>query len=338
MLRPRRAAALTVPLLVLSGLLAGCGDDSTAAPGDTGMQFGDRLEAVSIEGEVGDDPELTWKERMEATDVEAETLVEGEGEPLADGDTVFVNFLVANGYTEQTAIDTFGEEKPAIQYEVGAAPTEPASLDDLVLAQLRDQIKAGVTRGSRIVLTGDATAMFGDAAFAAPVAEAGIGNKDGLLVVADVLDTEVLPGPDPDAPREDEPAWAPSIVFDKNGKPTSLDFDGVPEPDGKTLRSAVIKKGSGPEVEKGDLIVVDYLGQTYDGDKPFDESYTKQDLPTPIGLGAVVSGWDKELVGQTVGSRVLLEIPPKEGYGDQASGDIPADSTLYFVVDILAAA
>jgi peptidylprolyl isomerase len=34
---------------------------------------------------------------------------------------------------------------------------------------------------------------------------------------------------------------------------------------------------------------------------------------------------------------VLLAIPPELGYGDQAQPDIPANSTLYFVVDIVSA-
>ena len=46
---------------------------------------------------------------------------------------------------------------------------------------------------------------------------------------------------------------------------------------------------------------------------------------------------DQGLAGQTVGSQVLLVVPPDNGYGDQASDTIPANSTLIFVVDILAA-
>ena len=48
------------------------------------------------------------------------------------------------------------------------------------------------------------------------------------------------------------------------------------------------------------------------------------------------------MTGQTIGSQVLLVIPPDQGYGstdqtDSTTGKvtIPANSTLYFVVDIL---
>ena len=48
-------------------------------------------------------------------------------------------------------------------------------------------------------------------------------------------------------------------------------------------------------------------------------------------------GWDEGLVGQTVGSQVLLVVPPDKGYGTTGSSDgaIKGTDTLVFVVDIL---
>jgi peptidylprolyl isomerase len=45
------------------------------------------------------------------------------------------------------------------------------------------------------------------------------------------------------------------------------------------------------------------------------------------------------VVGQTVGSRVLLVVPPADGYGAAGSASVGIDGTdtLVFVVDILAA-
>ena len=53
----------------------------------------------------------------------------------------------------------------------------------------------------------------------------------------------------------------------------------------------------------------------------------------------MISGWDKTLVGQKVGSRLILAIPPEEGYGKkgQPTAGIKGTDTLYFVVDILGA-
>ncbi len=93
-------------------------------------------------------------------------------------------------------------------------------------------------------------------------------------------------------------------------------------------------------MEKGQALVVNYLGQVYDGKAPFDENYsTGQPTSFPIGVGSVVPGWDKTLVGATVGSRMMLAIPPEDGYGKAGNeqAGIKGTDTLYFVVDILAA-
>ena len=54
-------------------------------------------------------------------------------------------------------------------------------------------------------------------------------------------------------------------------------------------------------------------------------------------MGGVIQGWDQGLVGQKIGSRVLLVIPSELAYGEEERDNIPANSTLIFVVDILAA-
>ena len=53
------------------------------------------------------------------------------------------------------------------------------------------------------------------------------------------------------------------------------------------------------------------------------------------GGGQVIAGWDENLLDLTVGSQVMLVIPPEEAYGDQ--GEL-AGETLIFVVDVLDAA
>jgi len=53
----------------------------------------------------------------------------------------------------------------------------------------------------------------------------------------------------------------------------------------------------------------------------------------------VIPGWDTGLAGQTVGSRVMLVIPPKDGYGKAGASQagINGTDTLVYVVDILGA-
>ncbi len=93
--------------------------------------------------------------------------------------------------------------------------------------------------------------------------------------------------------------------------------------------------GTGPAVESGQNVTFQYSGWLWDG-TPFDSSWENgSPFTTTIGAGQVIQGWDQGLVGQPVGSQVLLVIPPALGYGDTEQGAIPAGSTLVFVVDIL---
>ena len=103
------------------------------------------------------------------------------------------------------------------------------------------------------------------------------------------------------------------------------------------LAVTVLEQGDGATVEAGDDLEVHYLGQTWGG-RIFDNSYDRgSSISFPIGVGAVIGGWDEGLVGQQVGSRVLLSIPSHLGYGDRGvpQAGIKGGDTLVFVVDIV---
>jgi peptidylprolyl isomerase len=83
---------------------------------------------------------------------------------------------------------------------------------------------------------------------------------------------------------------------------------------------------------------VHYTGVIWDSGKTFDSSWDRgAPVDFAIGQGQVIAGWDAGLVGQTVGSQVLLVIPPDQGYGERGQPDagISGTDTLVFVVDIL---
>lgn len=103
------------------------------------------------------------------------------------------------------------------------------------------------------------------------------------------------------------------------------------------LHVEVLVAGDGPEIGRADNIVVNYLGQAWGG-QIFDNSYDRgAPIDFPIGVGAVIGGWDQGLVGQPLGSRLLLSIPPELGYGQRGvpHAGIPGGATLVFVVDLV---
>ena len=81
-------------------------------------------------------------------------------------------------------------------------------------------------------------------------------------------------------------------------------------------------KGTGPVVAPGDTVVVQYVGAIWRNSYVFDSSW-KRSQPFGFTIGAnpsqVIPGWDTGLAGQTAGSRVLLVIPPADGYGTKGS-------------------
>ena len=106
------------------------------------------------------------------------------------------------------------------------------------------------------------------------------------------------------------------------------------EPTTKALVKT-LSAGDGAIVCPGAKVKVNYVGALWNG-TVFDSSYERGE-PAEFSLTQVVKGWTNGLAGQTVGSQVLLVVPPSEGYGDTAQNGIPANSTLVFVVDILSA-
>ena len=93
--------------------------------------------------------------------------------------------------------------------------------------------------------------------------------------------------------------------------------------------------GTGAAVKAGDVITVNYVGSFPDG-TVFDASAKHaQPLQFPVGMGNVIKGWDQGLIGMKVGGKRHLVIPPDYGYGAQANGPIPANSTLVFEVELL---
>lgn len=117
----------------------------------------------------------------------------------------------------------------------------------------------------------------------------------------------------------------PTVTFPQGAAPAKLERD-------------IISQGTGPAVAKGDLLVADYLGQVWDGKTPFDNSYDRgQPVGFTIGAGKVIQGWDDTLVGLKAGSRVLISLPPSEGYGaaGNTTAGIKGTDTLVFVVDIV---
>jgi peptidylprolyl isomerase len=139
-------------------------------------------------------------------------------------------------------------------------------------------------------------------------------------------------------------------VVEKTGIKVTGAFDAKPtvtfpasQPPKQLIEQTLIA-GTGAPVASGDTVITNYVGEVWPtevGSQPkvFDSSFSRG-APSGfvIGAGALIPGFDKTLVGKQLGTRMLLSIPPADGYGPSGNSQagISGTDTLVFVVDLLA--
>ncbi len=102
------------------------------------------------------------------------------------------------------------------------------------------------------------------------------------------------------------------------------------------LKIEDIKVGTGEQAKAGDTLNVKYTGTLTDG-TVFDstDNHGGEPFSFTVGQGQVIQGWDEGLIGMKVGGTRKLTIPADLGYGSQAVGSIPANSTLIFTIELV---
>ncbi|MBE3026595.1 peptidylprolyl isomerase [Janthinobacterium sp. BJB1] len=100
--------------------------------------------------------------------------------------------------------------------------------------------------------------------------------------------------------------------------------------------------GTGTAAAAGDTLDVVYTGWLYDASKPenkgakFDATLPGAGFPFVLGIGQVILGWDRGLVGMKVGGTRILSIPYDLGYGKVGKPPvIPGYAGLLFEVKLI---
>lgn len=331
----RRSLIVAGSVLALAVSLAACGDDAdetadaassasaTASESPGASASASESSAASgelptVEGGFGQTPTITVPDTDPPSDLVVKTLTKGKGRTVQTGETIVVNYAGVRWDDGKTFDSSFDRGAPA-GFGIGVGAVIPGWDSGLV----------GLKAGTRVLMVLPPDEAYGDTPPGDPI-QAG----DTLVFVVDVLGShagdETAKG-EP-APTEDDSLPYVSIT---PKTPEIIIPAGSPS---KQLITIPVVIGAGPKVQKGDTVVVQYKGVLWRNGKEFDASWGRgQPFVTAIGQGAVIPGWDKGLVGQTVGSRVMLVVPPKDGYGDAGSGQIKGTDTMVFAVDILGA-
>ena len=319
----RSGIAAAVILVIGLGGLAACsnGGDNPPTPTGTGSSAPTAaatvdtaadeaaLAAITVTGAAGAKPAIALGATpFSVTSQVARTVDQGTGDAVAQGNLVTLDVLEVSGADGSERGNTWDDGTPIV------ATVDSSAFFDELYQQL---VSAHV--GSRILL-------------AAPTTD----DSGAPLTVVDLLEvasTRSVPA------RAEGTAVAPvaglpTVTLDGTGKPSITAATGAAPT--KLVVQPLIQ-GSGPAVTAGQTVVVKYTGWLWDGTQ-FDSSWDRgSSFPVQnIGQASVIDGWNQGLVGVKVGSQVLLVIPPDLGYGTTAQTGIPANSTLVFVVDVLA--
>lgn len=99
------------------------------------------------------------------------------------------------------------------------------------------------------------------------------------------------------------------------------------------LQYKVLSEGAGVSPKLTDTVEVHYTGKLLDG-TVFDSSVERGE-PAKFPLASVIKGWSEGLTYAKEGGKVELYIPSNLGYGARPYGNIPANSTLVFEVELL---
>ncbi len=312
----RLSTLLSASALAGALVLTGCGEESA---GGTSAA----LTAVTVTGsDPAKAPTVAVDGPMKVTRTDSKVVSDGDGAPVAEDDLVSIQAMIVNGRDGKVAHSTW--ESGAVGLDLGAAD---------LFASFKSQLP-GKKVGSRVVIASTPKDAFGDQGNP----QLSIKAADPVVFVVDLVSSSTILSQAEGtavAPKKDLPA-----VTMNEGKPATITVpEGVKAPT-KTVVQPLIE-GQGAEVKDGQTVRVAYTGVVYRNGEVFDSSASRPEQPYfefQLGQGGVIKGWDTGLKGQNVGSRVLLVIPPADGYGAAGSGEkIKGTDTLVFVVDVLAA-
>ena len=314
----RVTTVLSAAVLASALVLGGCGEE-TAPSAPTSAA----LSAVTVEGADAEKaPTVTVDAPITVSKTESKVLTEGTGEAVADDDLVSIQAIILNGRDGKQAHSTW--ETGAVGLDLGA--------QDL-FGSFKSQLP-GKKIGSRVLITSTPADAFGEQGNPDLSMEA----DDPVVFVVDVVGaTKVLAQAEGTAVAPK--AGLPTVTMNE-GEPATITVPKGAKAPAKTVVQPLIT-GEGAAVKAGQTVRVAYTGALLKDGSVFDSSASRPEQPYfdfAVGQGQVIKGWDTGITGQKVGSRLLLVIPPAEGYGEAGSPPkIAGTDTLVFVVDILAA-
>lgn len=296
------AAAATTLIATLS--LTACSGDAASAD-CLKVDSGSASNSVKVDGEFGGSTSITLDSALSVDKLQRTVVTKGDGEVPTTGQSVEAIVTIFNGTT--------GDRVDAVSTSL--------TVNDSTLA---DPVRAGVdclAIGSRSVSVFPGTDLYTEDM----LNSVGLNATDPLVLVIDIVSLNE------DPTVSDWSTGLPTVTFD--GDQPTIDLSAAAKPDGIGVH--VLKEGSGQTVSASDTVQVNYYGVNWADGVMFDGNYGED--PAEFALTGVIAGFRVGLVGQKVGTQLLVSIPAKYAYGEgTASTDNPkAGQDLLFLIDIV---
>ena len=320
----RRLLAITIIPLLACLVIAGCGSSkpssSSSSSSSAGASNSNANSSVTVGGAFGATPTVKIPKLDANNKLTVKTVIPGTGSTVTKANAMAANFVLYfwNGNSSTLKANTFSQNPTVIGGTM---------LPGLETAQLGQKI------GSRVLAVIPPAEGYGTAGNS----QLGITGSTTLVFVIDVIKSYADTASASGAQESSGGGSLPTVTAHAGSAPT-ITIPGNNPP--AALVTKTLVKGTGPKLVKGQFVIAQYTGYIWRTKKVFDSSWTSG---SPFGfvIGAspeqVITGWDTGLAGQTVGSRVMLVIPPKDAYGTTGASQagITGKDTLVFVIDII---
>lgn len=294
-------AALAGALLI-TGCSVGGGTASTDAAGNDCLAAGDASSALEVSGGFGVDAKIDSQTPIKATSIERSVLKEGKGKVAEADQTLKVTMVTFNG--------------------ADGSALQQATEGEIPLADVQDIEWA--YEGLRCALPGEETAVvvpfedyFGVGVDPMDIGVEGITKEDSLVVLIrtnEIIDS-VLEGAAACEDLDKRDKKFPEVdLNDGSSEPTITIPECMEAP--AELELKVLEEGDGATVKDGEEIMTNYVGVDWNGAVRFDGNWSETGIAFSTAEGRLVEGFRQAMIGQKIGSVILVTMPSELGYND----------------------
>lgn len=318
--------ARLIPALACLLALAACGSPSatpspsvsptvsaTASESPTpspSVSVSNSLDGIKVSGKRLQEPKVTVKTPFTIDQTRVRVIESGKGVKAAADSFVTVHYHGINGRDGEVFDSSFSREVSATFPLNGVVTGFQTGL-------------TGQQAGSRVLIAMPGSDGY-DPAGGQPAS--GIEVGDTLIFVVDVLAVSLT---EPSGKAVPAPSGLPQ-VSEGTGKPTvTIPSGSAPS----SMKAHALIEGTGRKVAEDDSIVARYVGYSWKTGQLIDDVF---DTPSTGELSSTIPGWQTGLLGKRVGSRVLLVLPPDDGFPEGSNNPpLEAGDTVVYVVDLL---